>query len=254
MRYLLPLLGFLLPIVALSLVVTSVLRVGRRVVSGTWRATPTLTWGVLAGSLLLTLALLVFILGRALPHLVVMAFLCGCVYVGCVIVWYVIGRGLARRLTQREAFRRVFNSAWVVVCVVGCLWIGRRVTGPVVTWPSPSPSAVGSLRTTAGDLALMLLEVSNPEHLGQELGAQVRDPQIAISERFSWGLGIGIQHSSQGNALWQNGMTFGYRSVMVMYPEQGIGVVVQTNSHDGLPLAYDVAHRALGGEAYWMDF
>jgi len=41
---------------------------------------------------------------------------------------------------------------------------------------------------------------------------------------------------------------------MVMYPEQGIGVVVQTNSHDGLPVAYDVAHRALGGEAYWMDF
>ena len=52
----------------------------------------------------------------------------------------------------------------------------------------------------------------------------MREPQTTIGERFSWGLGIGIQHSSQGDALWQNGMTFGYRSVMVIYPDQGMGV------------------------------
>jgi len=254
MSYMLPLLGILLPFVVLSLAVTTVLRVGRRMAKGTWKAGPILTWSGLAGSLVMTLAILVFLLGRALPHLVVMAFVCGSVYVGCVIAWYLVGRGLARRLIQHEVFRQVLTSVWVVAGVLGLLWIGGRISGPVVTWPSPSPSAVGSLRTTAGDLALMLLEVSNPEHLGPELGAQLREPQIAIGERFSWGFGIGIQHSSQGNALWQNGMTFGYRSVMVMYPEQGIGVVVQTNSQQGLPLAYEVAHRAVGGAAHWMVF
>lgn len=34
----------------------------------------------------------------------------------------------------------------------------------------------------------------------------------------------------------------------------GIGVVVPTNSDDGLLVVYDVAQRALGGTAYWRYF
>ncbi|MCH8961558.1 MAG: hypothetical protein IH820_09610 [Bacteroidetes bacterium] len=51
-----------------------------------------------------------------------------------------------------------------------------------------------------------------------------------------------------------NGMTFGFRSAMVIYPEHHWGVVVLTNSNDGLPVAYDVAARALGGKAQWHFF
>jgi CubicO group peptidase (beta-lactamase class C family) len=66
---------------------------------------------------------------------------------------------------------------------------------------------------------------------------------------MSWGLGPGIQHSEDGDALWHNGQTPGYRSLMVIYPEHQIGVVVLTNSDRGFPLACDVAQRALGGSA-----
>jgi hypothetical protein len=49
-------------------------------------------------------------------------------------------------------------------------------------------------------------------------------------------------------------MTFGSRSLMVIYPEHGIGVVVLTNSERGFPLAYDVAARAIGGKDSLRDF
>ena len=78
--------------------------------------------------------------------------------------------------------------------------------------------------------------------------------QIPINSDFSWGLGPGIQHSSNGHVLWQNGLTFGYKSLMAIYPKQGFGVVVLTNSDLGLTAAYDIVGRTLGGKAQWYFF
>jgi len=82
---------------------------------------------------------------------------------------------------------------------------------------------------------------------------------VSAGRDVSWGLGPGIQHGQHGDALWQYGQTFGFRSVMVIYPEYGMGVVVLTNSDHGLPVAFDVAQRALGGSALssiraWVGF
>ncbi len=90
--------------------------------------------------------------------------------------------------------------------------------------------------------------------LHADTASQLRTAQIAINDDFSWGLGVGIQHSDQGDALWQNGITPGFRSLMVIYPEYQWGVVVLTNSDDGLQVASDVAARALGGKARWSFF
>ena len=101
---------------------------------------------------------------------------------------------------------------------------------------------------------MFLIELAAPRVLNESLITELRKPQVSIDEDFSWGLGIGIQHSPDGDALWQNGITFGFRSVMVIYPEHAWGVVVLTNSDQGLPTAYDVAARALGGKARWSAF
>jgi CubicO group peptidase (beta-lactamase class C family) len=134
------------------------------------------------------------------------------------------------------------------------LWLSGMITGPVPKALSPPPSAVGSLRSSAGDLATFLIELAEPKYLGNDLASQIPSRQVSINNDFSWGLGPGIQHSEQGDALWQNGITFGFRSVMVIYPQQRMGVVVLTNSEDGLPVAYGVAQRALGGKARWIYF
>jgi len=39
-----------------------------------------------------------------------------------------------------------------------------------------------------------------------------------------------------------------------MYPREAHGVVVLTNCDSGLSVAYDIAEKALGGEAKWKFF
>jgi CubicO group peptidase (beta-lactamase class C family) len=113
---------------------------------------------------------------------------------------------------------------------------------------------VGSIKSSASDLAKFLIELGRPRLIDPALAKELRSPQIAINDSFSWGLGPCIQHSDQGDALWQMGMMPGFRSVMVIYPDHGLGVVVLTNSSDGMSVAYDVAARALGGKSEWIGF
>jgi len=60
-------------------------------------------------------------------------------------------------------------------------------------------------------------------------------------------MGPGIHHSENSNALWQNGQNFGFWSLMVISPEQCIGIVVLVNSEYGFSLVCQVVQRALGG-------
>ena len=77
----------------------------------------------------------------------------------------------------------------------------------------------------------------------------MQTPQVRLSSELSWGLGPGIQHSQQGDALWQWGQHIDFQSVMIIYPEYGFGVVVFTNSDLLNPdVAIEIAHRALGGK------
>ncbi|MGD8998063.1 MAG: serine hydrolase domain-containing protein, partial [Anaerolineae bacterium] len=124
----------------------------------------------------------------------------------------------------------------------------------VTNLPLPQPSkveagAAGSLRATAGDMAAFLIELSDPEHLSPEMAAQLRTSQVELASDMSWGLGPGIQHGRQGDALWQWGQHLHFQSVMIIYPDHGFGVVVCTNNDLLNPdVAIEIAGRALGGE------
>jgi CubicO group peptidase (beta-lactamase class C family) len=103
-----------------------------------------------------------------------------------------------------------------------------------------------------------MMELMQPRHLDPALVAQMLRAHVRVSERVSWGLGVGIQHGPQGNSFWHWGLNPGYESLMVGYPEQKIGVVVLTNGGPGgagLKVARRVAHRAIGGDhySYWNE-
>ena len=122
-----------------------------------------------------------------------------------------------------------------------------------VPFSAPLPErahAAYSFLSTAPDLARFLAELSRPALLGPELTAELRRAQVSVNERVSWGLGIGLQHTSDGDALFHWGQNLGYESLMVVFPEQQIGVVVLTNATGGLDIVRDIAHRAIGGEHY----
>jgi len=72
---------------------------------------------------------------------------------------------------------------------------------------------------------------------------------VKLSDELSWGLGPGILHTNQGDALWQWGQHIDFQSIMIIYPEDGFGVVVLTNNDLLNPdIALEIAHRALGGQ------
>jgi CubicO group peptidase (beta-lactamase class C family) len=108
-----------------------------------------------------------------------------------------------------------------------------------------------SLHASARDMGLFMAELANPTLISGPLWQEMITPRIRVNDHISWGLGIGIQHSQTGDSLWQWGANPGYQSLMVVYPDEGIGIVILTNSSDGLQAARDIAQQALGGKAYW---
>ena len=255
--YSVPLLAFLVPFTVALIIIGLIGVLILRIRTGKWCPTWKMAVGTAVVAAILTILIFSLVLGEALPNFVLLIALCAAAFATAFAVTCLIGRQLIAHLPAawRESKRqRVLKIAWIVLSVVVLLWLASLITVPMPEALSPQPSAVGSLRTSAGDLGLFLIELAEPQHISEDMAVQIRTPQVSINDDFSWGLGIGIQHSKQGDALWQNGQTFGFRSVMVIYSEQGIGVVVLTNSDDGFPVVYDVAQRALGGEAYWRYF
>jgi CubicO group peptidase (beta-lactamase class C family) len=221
-----------------------------RLKTGKWRPTAKVVVGAAVLAAILVLLMVAVLMGRALPNLALLITLCAAAFAIAFILIYLIGRQIMARLPaawQKGKRQHALHIAWIVLSLLVPLWLSGPLTGPMPKGPSPQASAIGSLRTSAPDLAAFLIELAEPEYLSQDLAAQIRTPQMSAGRDMSWGLGPGIQHGEQGDALWQNGQTFGYRSLMVIYPDHGTGVVVLTNSDNGFPVALDVARRTLGG-------
>jgi hypothetical protein len=110
-------------------------------------------------------------------------------------------------------------------------------------------------------MAKFLIELSKPQNLSPELAKELRTPQISLATDLAWGLGTGIQHSPDGDALWQWGQHIHSQSILIIYPDHGFGVIVSTNNDLLKPdVALEIAQRALGGpiepirQAVHLDF
>jgi CubicO group peptidase (beta-lactamase class C family) len=164
---------------------------------------------------------------------------------------FLTGRVIMRRLSaQRQRLQIASTIVWSGLVVIGLVLGASRITNLPVPQPSTvDASAAGTLRATASDMATFLIELSHPQHLGPEMAAQLRASQVKLATDLSWGLGPGIQHSRQGDALWQWGQHLHFQSVMIIYPARGFGVVVCTNNDLLNPdVAIEIAGRALGGK------
>ncbi len=257
LNYAVPLLAFLTPFGMFFLVLVLLSLPARRILAGVWRPDARVMLGIAVVTWLVTLLVIALTVWKALPNVAVLNAIVGTIFLVILLILASVGhRFIAGKPATKPGTMAgiAANIAWVLICVFGLTLIARGIHGPIPRGPSPPPSAVGSLRATAPDLATFLIELARPQHLSPELAAEIRRPQIRINEDFSWGLGPGIQHSAQGDALWQMGIIFGSRSVMLIYPEHGLGAVVLTNSERGFPAAYDIAERALRGKAQYKNF
>lgn len=253
-RVFLPTLLFTVSYVVSLVIVGLVGLVILRIWAGQWRPTQRMVLAAFAVAFVLSLLPALILLGNAnwLEFLWLIA-LCGIILVIAFSLSFVAGRGVILRLSLKQTGKQIaLVIAWSVLIVVGLCVLARMILPlplPVPKWPAVQVDAAGSLRATASDMATFLIELSNPQFLSSEMASQLQTSQVRLGSDLSWGLGPGIQHSQQGDALWQWGQHLDFQSVMIIYPEHGFGVVVCTNSDLlSADVAVEIAHRALGGK------
>jgi len=248
----LPAILFIVLFLVALLIVGAIGLVILRLRTGRWRPTRRLAIGALCVAFVLSLVP-IFTIAR-MASMLEFAWLIAFVGFILVIVFaiaFLVGRAIIVRLaSERIGVQIALTITWSVLILVGLgLLTGSLTNLPVPKWPQTEANAAASMRATAGDMAAFLIELSTPQHLGSEMATQMRTPQVGLSEVLSWGLGPGIQHSQQGDALWQYGQEIDYQSIMIIYPEHKFGVVVCTNNDFLNPdVALEIAHRALGGD------
>jgi len=123
---------------------------------------------------------------------------------------------------------------------------GKPVEGGRANFPF---HAAGSLWTTPSDLAVFMIDLmlayqGEPGHLlspqmtQQMLSPQIKIPDSPISDAF--GLGVHLQHTSQGPKVCHPGGTWGSCSLIWFYPQIGKGAAVMINSARGSLLLYEI--------------
>ena len=134
---------------------------------------------------------------------------------------------------------------------------------PVGQNKSNQPNAAASLRTTAQDYGRFLLALLHGTGLKPATRRQMFTPQIKLSESgtnntksapeklspyLSWGLGWGLQTTADGLAFWHWGDNGNTKAYVVVYDKQQLGLVVFTNSANGLGVIPEIIQEAIAGE------
>ncbi|MEA5596780.1 serine hydrolase domain-containing protein [Rivularia sp. UHCC 0363] len=113
-------------------------------------------------------------------------------------------------------------------------------------------SSAGSLRTTASEYAQLLIAMMKPEASLQ----QMLTPQIKLSDSLDWGLGWGLEKTNKGNFFWHWGDLVTFKSFTVASKDLKTGIVILTNSQNGLKICGNIVNQAIGGKhpafKYWM--
>jgi CubicO group peptidase (beta-lactamase class C family) len=218
-----------------------------RIKNGDWRISRRVTLMVYIASVISVTILVSIMTGGIKPyHIFLIVFTCGALIL---LMWFA-DRVLRLIARDRLRLKNLLLVVFFIIIVIGFVAIASiigDIPNPPVT--NVKPSAAGTLRSTAVDMGKFLIELAEPHLLSPDQADQIRSPQVSLSSDLSWGLGPGIQHSQDGDALWQWGQTLDFQSVMIIYPDLGFGVVVLTNSDLLNPdVAIDIAHRAIGGK------
>jgi CubicO group peptidase (beta-lactamase class C family) len=126
-----------------------------------------------------------------------------------------------------------------------------------------SANAAGSLLTTASDYAKFVAAVLNGTGLKKATRKQMLTPQIRVDEacrnctarppeklskEIAWGLGWGLQTTDEGTSFWHWGDNGNNKAFIVAFEKEKAGIVVLTNSANGLTILKEILPDGLGGK------
>lgn len=251
-RSIVPLILFFVPYALVFIVVFLLGLVILHIMRKSWRPTGKWMIGFAIITLLIHLVSTYILFNSLISEFWWVMVQCVSAFVLAWVIMFVLGWLIIHRisiLAGKKKLQIALKMIWGLLMLAALIRLSLSMSHiPVPRWPAVKVHAAGTMRTTVGDMSRFLLELAHPKLIGEKLAVQLITPQISPSGVISWGLGCGIQHSSQGDACWQWGQTLDFQSVMAIYPEHDFGVVVFTNSDLFHPLVvFDVAHRALGG-------
>lgn len=118
--------------------------------------------------------------------------------------------------------------------------------------------AAYSLQTNAVDYARFLIGLMKASSksltemetaqtpVPKDCTVQCFDRPRAVAPGLAWGLGVGLEDTPEGKALWHWGDNGAFKAYMVVYPETRSGLVMFANSENGLDIVDEIAKTALG--------
>lgn len=133
-------------------------------------------------------------------------------------------------------------------------------------------NAAASLRTTPTDYAKFVIAIMNGTGLKEMTVQQMLTPQVKLDEgciiclnrkvmqpsaALSWGLGVGLEHTEQGDGFWHWGDNGGFKDFVIAYRKPKTGVVIFTNSDNGLGIIPEIVRAATASSHpvfSWMGY
>jgi CubicO group peptidase (beta-lactamase class C family) len=134
---------------------------------------------------------------------------------------------------------------------------------PQDLWKPEEAGAASTLNTTAHDYAMFVAAIVNGVGLKSATFREMETPQIAVdpnctnctertpkelSKAIFWGLGWGIQKNGGETSLWHWGDNNSFKCFVVANPSRKSGVVMFTNSENGLAITPAVIRDATGND------
>lgn len=133
-----------------------------------------------------------------------------------------------------------------------------RSLDPVAMKKPTVASAAGSLRTTAQDYAQFIIAMmqsgTTSNHLLTESSLEeMLRSQIQLNYYLDWGLGWGLEYSNKQKYFWHWGDAQTYKAFAIASRELGTGVVILTNSQNGLKICPAIVSTVMSGDRYALN-
>jgi CubicO group peptidase (beta-lactamase class C family) len=173
-------------------------------------------------------------------------------------IWFLsftLAAVLARTIrTERRSHLLMVTVAGFMVVIAAALFIVPSYRSfPMPEKRFAEARAAASLYTTPRDMARFLIELMEPRMMRKEVLSQMLTPQVRVNAHNSWGLGFGIRHAERDNLVWHWGHMPDFQNFFIADLERKNGIVIMTNSTNGLDAVLEIVRTAMGGEhcCYW---
>ncbi len=133
---------------------------------------------------------------------------------------------------DQSIYQYPLNKQLRDIAVPGFLSDGSMVNGG---WNNYAIGAAGGLWSTPSDLAKFVITVSN-SYLGKDnniITQSIAEQMLTRQQNTDFGLGFVV--NGEGNTLnfRKGGHNLGYQNELIMFPNDGDGVVIMTNAENG---------------------